>query len=78
MAIKTLTVTAPSAWASAIVNLDYSGLERDEISKLNTFLAMKGLSFSDCVACKDAGFLWDHDAASITGGADCQRYTFRA
>lgn len=71
--------TAPSVWAPAIVNRDYSGLEPSEIGQLNTWLAREGLSFSDCLNCEDAGFMWKHDAAGVTGtGADCQTYTFRA
>lgn len=75
--MKTLTITAPSHWASAIVNQDYSGLSAVEAGQLNTFLANQGLSFSDCLTCEDAGFMWHHDAANLVGGADCQTYTFR-
>jgi len=73
-----LTVTAPSAWASALINFDYSGLTDADTSALNRFLLREGLSFSDCVDCEDAGFCWTHDATpELPLGADCQRYTFR-
>lgn len=76
---ETVTVTAPSHWASALINLDYSGLEKEEIGQINTFLAEQGLSFSDCLNCKHVGFLWGHDAfAQCPLGADCQEYTFKA
>jgi hypothetical protein len=47
--MKTLELTAPSIWASAIVNLDYSHLSAEDVSALNTFLAREGVSFSDCL-----------------------------
>ena len=73
-----IKLTAPSHWASAIVNCDYSGMTKDEISQLNTWLAREGLSFADCLSCEDAGFHWRHDAYAVTKtGADCQTYTFK-
>jgi hypothetical protein len=77
MTRKVMTLTAPSHWASAIVNGDYSGLEPLDVKHLNTWLALQGLSFADCLSCEDADFMWKHDAAGVTGtGADCQTYTF--
>lgn len=77
--MKTTTLIAPSAWASAIINGDYSGLERNEIAALNTFLAREGVSFADCLTCEDAGFVRLHDAyREVPFPADCQAYTFRA
>jgi hypothetical protein len=55
--MKTLQLTAPSAWAPAIVNLEYSGLPSEDVSALNMFLAREGVSFSDCLHYEDAGFL---------------------
>jgi len=49
MTVKTL----PAAWASAIINLDYSGLEKDEVSEINTTLLDEGLSFTDCLTVGD-------------------------
>lgn len=75
--MKTLTLTAPSAWAPALVNCDYSGLDKTEIGALNTFLALNGVSFADCLHCEDAGFIRQHDAiAQWPYAADCQRYVF--
>ncbi|WP_048647514.1 hypothetical protein [Nitratireductor soli] len=76
--MKTITLTAPSHWASAIINGDYSGLDEEDVSALNSFLALQGVSFSDALTCEDAGFRWRHDASPAVGGADCQEYTFRA
>lgn len=75
--MKTLSVFAPESWASAIVNLDYSGLDDQSRKQLNTFLARQGLSFSDCLDCKDAGFMRKHDASELTGGATCCEYIFK-
>jgi len=75
--MKTLSVFAPESWASAIVNLDYSGLSDDDRKNLNTFLTQQGLSFSDCLDCKEAGFMWRHDASNLTGGATCCEYVFK-
>jgi hypothetical protein len=76
--MATKELIAPSAWVSAIVNRDYSGLDRDEIATLNNFLVWFGVSFADCLTCKDAGFVWRHDATDFTRtGADCQVYTFK-
>ena len=75
--MKTLSVFAPDYWASAIINLDYSGLAEDERGKLNTFLAEQGLSFTDCLDCRDAGFMRNHSASHLTGGATCCEYIFK-
>lgn len=48
---KTFTVTMPAYWASAIINHDYSGLEKSDRAELNNFLAnyTPCLSFADCL-----------------------------
>jgi hypothetical protein len=70
-------LTAPSHWAPAIVNCDYSGLDAEDIGHLNTFLARKGVSFTDCHGCEEGPFIWHHDAAPETGvGAQCHVYFF--
>lgn len=77
--MKTFTLTAPSHWASAIMNRNYSGLSKEETSQLNTFLAINSVSFSDCLHCEDAGFKRYHDAtAQGVLAADCQTYVFKA
>lgn len=70
-------LTAPSHWASAIINRDYSGLTPEETGQLNTFMAREGVSFTDCHGCEEAGFIWHHDAAPETGtGAQCHVFFF--
>jgi len=46
--MKTIILTMPAHWASALMNLDYSGLDKEERSKLNNFLSLNDLSFVDC------------------------------
>ena len=75
--MRTLSIFAPESWVSAIINLDYSGLNDTDKKHLNTFLAEQGLFFNDCLDCKDAGFMWDHDAAHLTGAATCCEYIFK-
>ena len=76
--METIEIFAPSHWASALINLDYSGLSKDDIIQLNNFLCEHDLSIHDCLDCEDSGFMWEHDASHITGGADCQKYIFWA
>jgi len=47
------TYTAPALWASAIVNLDYSGLTDEDRAELNKWLVDNGLSFVDCLDCSE-------------------------
>ena len=78
MTVRTIELSAPSRWASAIINLDYSGLSKEDVSALNNFLAREGVSFSDCLHCEDAGFRKFHDAfREMPVAADCQRYVFK-
>jgi hypothetical protein len=45
------TVTMPAHWASALINMDYSGLSADDRTELNNFLVSHEpcLSFVDCL-----------------------------
>lgn len=52
--MKTKTVTGLAYWASAIINLDYSGMKQEDKTELNNWLASNSLSFSDCLTCSDA------------------------
>lgn len=51
MAIKQINM--PSLWASAIVNHDYSLLDKDDIKALNKELLNNDVSFCDCVECSE-------------------------
>lgn len=75
MKIDTVELTAPSAWASYLLNDDPSGLEDSDIAACDAWLEREGLGAP--VSCEDAGFLWRHDARQECPlGADCQTYTF--
>ena len=68
-------LTAPSAWASCLINGDASGLDTSESEAIEAWLIREGLDSP--VDCEDAGFLWHHDAfKECPLGADCQTYTF--
>jgi len=51
--MKAQTFTAPAIWASAIINLDYSGLSAISRKELNNWLLNNKLSFVDCLTCGD-------------------------
>lgn len=70
------TLTAPSHWASYLINGDYSGLEINEPNDIRAWLSTYGLTPENCVDCEDAGFKWKHDASSYALASDCQLYTF--
>ena len=75
--METITLIAPSAWANAIVNCDYSGLEKEDRVAINHFLTDNDLSFVDCLSCEDYGYTRFHDAfKQCPYGADCQKYIF--
>jgi hypothetical protein len=42
-------IHAPVVWAAAIMQHDYSTLDRVQIAECNNWLIDKGLSFTDCV-----------------------------
>lgn len=70
-----LTITAPSAWATYLINGDDSGLEEDEIRACDAFIARQGVGSP--VSCEEAGFVTWHDARQeCPYAADCQDYVF--
>ncbi len=77
MALKPYFYTAPSAWASYLVNNDSSGITPEEKKAADEFVA--GIGMGAAVSCEDDGFSWNHDAWHVYPyGADCQKYTFLA
>lgn len=68
----TVTYTAPSYWASYLINGDFSGMEDDEIATADAFLAWVGLGAP--VDCEGAGFCHSNDAGTLAG--DCMTYSF--
>lgn len=73
--MEAITLTAPSYWASYLINGDSSGMEDQEIAACDAWIA--GLDCGAPVDCEDAGFIKYHDAHHVMPlAADCQRYTF--
>ena len=72
--MNTITLDAPAHWASAIVNLDYSGLEKSDRAELNNWLLNNGLSFSDCLTCSDVSFFGQFEGK----GCELLSYTWGA
>lgn len=75
MNVVTETATAPSAWASYLINGDSSGLLSTEVRCADAWIARLG--WGSPVSCEDAGFIHHHDAyTECPQGADCQTYSF--
>lgn len=70
--------TAPSAWASYLINGDESGIDDpEEIKAIHDWLEWVGLG--DPVNCEEVGFMAHHDAYHFWPyGADCEEYVFHA
>ena len=67
--------TAPSGWASYLINGDGSGLEDDEVMACDAWIEHEGLGAP--VSCEDYGFVRMHGAyRDFPYAADCQLYTF--
>jgi len=75
MSLVAHTFTAPSSWASFVMNGDDSGMEPIERAMAAQWIDFIGMGGP--VSCDDAGFMWSHDAKHIMKlGADCQAYVF--
>ena len=74
MTLQVYKLTAPSCWASYLINHDASGLDDWEEADCDNWLRAKGLGWP--CDCEDAGFMWRHDASGYALAADCQEYTF--
>jgi hypothetical protein len=72
MSLEAIEVTAPSAWASYLINGDASGIDANEQRDADTMVATIGCG--DPVDCEDAGFVHCPDFGGYA--ADCQVYTF--
>ena len=72
--MKAFTLTAPSSWASYLINGDASGIDDAERKAADAWIAVVGRA---PVSCTDAGFLRHHTAHDFMPlAADCQHYTF--
>ncbi len=77
MNLETITLTAPSAWASYLINGDASGIDEADTDAADAFV--ESVDAGPPVSCEDAGFLAYSDARLlriIDYAADCQTYTF--
>ena len=73
--LEPITLTAPSSWASWLINGDATDLSMADYEMSGEWLDRIGLGFP--VSAEDAGFIWNHDAfKECPFGADCQTYTF--
>lgn len=70
------TLTAPSSWASYLINGDASGMEDDEIEACDEWIESESLGTPvDCS--EESNFITYHDArAHYPYAADCSTYTF--
>lgn len=71
--IETTTFTLPSYWASYLINGDDSGIDDDDKTACDNFLAANpGWS---CIGCEEFGFFSNtNDAGTLAG--DCLEYDF--
>ena len=70
---KVRTFSAPSAWASYLINDDATGLEPDELRAARAWAATLPGSVSGC---ESVGFLTYHDARDLFPfAADCESYS---
>lgn len=73
--LRAVTYTAPSSWASYLINGDSSGIDATEKAMCDAWL--KRINGGDAVDCEDAGFCKSHDAwKECPLAGDCQTYTF--
>lgn len=64
--------TAPSCWASYLINGDLSGIDDDDIRQADDFVESVGAGAP--VDCAEAGFINRPDFGKLAG--DCQTYSF--
>lgn len=72
---RAVRATAPSAWATYLINGDESGIDEEDRKACDAWIASIGLGSP--VSCDDAGFIRYHDAYEFLPlAADCQEYLF--
>ncbi len=73
--MATIGITAPSVWASYLINGDESGLSVQDLERCDAWIKREGLGLP--LTCEPFGFCWHHDAfKEEPHGADCQEYVF--
>ena len=73
--LEPITLTAPSSWASFLINGDDSGILNEDRSAVIDWVERQGLGWP--VSCDDFGWSRWHDAwEEFPYFTDCQTYTF--
>lgn len=76
--LASYTFTAPSSWASYLINGDDSGITDEEQAWADEFV--RHIGAGSPVDCEDAGFKWTCDAMGLCPmtrlGGDMSTYTF--
>lgn len=72
--MRIVELTAPSHWASYLINGDASGLDDEDEQAADEWI--ESLGYGSPADCRDEGFLHFHDAQEFAMPCDCQRYTF--
>jgi len=72
--MTTIELTAPSFWASYLINGDASGLNAAEKLACDDWIKCQAIGYP--ASCEDAGFVRIHDANVFAFPCDCQTYTF--
>ena len=77
--MKTIKLTLPEFWASALINGDFSGLEEDEANELEcwqSYASTENIGHCVDVNTDERFFLQYHDASAYVLACDCLEYTF--
>jgi hypothetical protein len=69
---RQIELTAPSHWASYLINGDSSGMLEGEKEACDAWLVAEGIV--DVLDCYDGGFRRWHDASRYALACDCQVY----
>ena len=74
---ETLELTAPTDWASYLINGDASGLNNGEEEDIRSWLENMADGWGSPVdVSEEVEFRWWHSASPWIGAADCATYTF--
>lgn len=77
--MKTIKLTLPEFWASALINGDFSGLEDDEANELEawqSYASTENIGHCVDVNTDERFFIQHHDASAYVLACDCLEYTF--
>ena len=75
--MKTIKLTLPDFWASALINNDFSGLEQDEENEFLRWGFSLDKNIGPCLDVnKERSFTKHHDASEFVLACDCLEYIF--